>query len=398
MALGAILAAALTDHTFRAYGLWIDGLDVTKEPATGTRRYGVDPETVQLRVAGPGAVSSLTFAVDDPSSLVTIADGQAVRFQDLSNDLPMFQGWVDHWSVEDFAGNQGRRITVTAVGAEALLDWCVTSTALTFSTATLLTAMIQAVVGSCGGLGELRALVDGSNSQGTQALPIGSMGNPLNVDATAAVVALTIPAGTPMRRAIELAIASCTAIPASFAGAYFTVDMTLGLRVWQAFMPPVSPDGDGSITSGPAGGDRFGGLAFDIDAGAIVRAVTVIGTGVTVTVGDGTGKRGPTRVLRDTTITTVATATAAGLAYLASFSASARGSLNLEDPATAYGALDVLRKLVLTDGPAGASGTYLVGGLTFRFYGLKRDMMVEFGGQAPSVANLARSLTRDQLS
>jgi hypothetical protein len=173
MAMAGILATQLTDHSARAYGLWLDGTDVIKEPAA-TKRYGVDISTVHLTVNGPGGVSTLSFTIDDPLKLVLVTDGQAVRFHDITNDQPMFTGWIEHFSVKPDFGNQGRSIQVSCVGPESLLDWYIMSFPLTFRSASL-TNMIQAILGTATGIGELRALVHPYTDQGAQDRPIGNL-------------------------------------------------------------------------------------------------------------------------------------------------------------------------------------------------------------------------------
>jgi hypothetical protein len=61
MALGAVTAAALTDHSARAYGLYVNGLDLIKQPSVPG--YGVPIDSIHVREAGPGGVSSMSFTV-----------------------------------------------------------------------------------------------------------------------------------------------------------------------------------------------------------------------------------------------------------------------------------------------------------------------------------------------
>lgn len=133
MALAPVLAAALTDHSARKFGLYIDGLDVSKAPGTAGNSYGVDPASITVREAGAGQVSDMTFTITDPQAVVAVADGQMVRFHDFTRDMPVFLGWIEDWSARALGG--GRAIDVKCVGIETILDWAYVPTAITVSAA-----------------------------------------------------------------------------------------------------------------------------------------------------------------------------------------------------------------------------------------------------------------------
>lgn len=388
---GAIIATnPSTPASSTTYGLWLDGLDVIKEP--GSRRWGTVAESVELRIAGPGGVSSLSFVITDPAGLVSLADGMTVRLHDKQNDIAMFYGWVDHF--EATLLGIGREIQVTAVGAEALLDWCVLDYDVILPVNTFGSDGIQALVAACSNLGELRALQSGGAS--TQAQPIESLTN-------IATVAVTITAGTTLREAIAQLVASTAIALPPGAGntntnALVTVDPTLGLRVF-ADTYDLDRGGDVSnVTISTAASPRPTHHSYAIDATAVVRAVRVIGTGAVATVVDGSGKRGRTALLRDSTLTSVAMCLAAGGAYLQDYRTQHRGSITDENAGAYDPGLIIAAKITITDAQLGASGSYRIAGASWRLYGDRRDVTFEYGAQRASSASYLRRLTRDTLN
>jgi hypothetical protein len=133
-------------------------------------------------------------------------------------------------------------------------------------------------------MGELRYGADPVNYQGSQALPIGlgpfSTGN---IDASGNTIPLTIPAGTTMREGLRMALAVFQESVTDCLGFRVTVDHTFGVRIYQRFSPVFMPDGDLSVTVGAT--DKASDLTYDVDAGGIVRGVTVFGTGAPASVG-----------------------------------------------------------------------------------------------------------------
>lgn len=108
-------------YTAKAYGLFVDGLDVLKEPVTPAR-YAVSIDSIEVTEAGSGGVSSMRFTIEDYSLVVTIADGAVIQFWDLTNNWPIFVGFLESITIRPDFGEQGRAIDVGAYGIEALLD------------------------------------------------------------------------------------------------------------------------------------------------------------------------------------------------------------------------------------------------------------------------------------
>lgn len=395
MVLAAVLGAALNSAATRAYGLYLDGFDVISEPATPIR-YGVDVESIAVSVANAGGVSSMSFVIDDPFSLVTVTDGMFVRFTGLGTgavgSAPIFLGWVQSYTIAPAFGDQGRTITVQCIGVEAMLDWYSTTVDLAIDTAMVMADAIQLVIANAVGLGELRALA--GTGFGTQAKPIAG-----TLVGRAIQTAITITAGTTIREACRQ-ISETNVSELGYIGFLVTVDNTLGLRAFDDTTTFTTPDSDGSVAAGGATDSRVANLQYQVDASGVVRSVLVKGTGVSALITDGTGKAGLRAVIEDTTITSADAATQAGVVYLQSYRTGARGSFRLEGPAVGTSgafwtpASVVIKKLALTDDLTGATGTYRIYQLEYVFYGSQADVTVAFGGFPPDVAALLRRLTR----
>lgn len=412
MALGAVVGAALTDHSARAYALWIDGLDVIRKPGTTGNGYGTPIDTVVVKENAPGSVSQLTAVIDDPNGELAFDGNAVVMLQDLTNDWTRFLGFLTAWTPEPWPPS-GRKISIVATGIEVVLDWAkVGPTDITIAAGTATPAAIQSLMSFLpnGTAMPLRAFAPtfGSND-GTQALPLGNVSS-ATLDTT---TDLTIRAGTTLREAIRAiqddSIQFGAALPT-----ICTVDFYAGLRLWRDNYPAVSTGGGGYAFLGVnlyADNAKPSNLQHATDAGSAPGAVLVIGTGVTATVSTGNG--GETAVVSDSTITTVQRATSFGLAYLAKFRASERGEFDLEDmdPATSgtvsggdYGVgikeLHPGSAMSIVDAQIGlASNTPRnIGSLEHRFYGTKETMHVSYGGPVPSGAALLRRLTRTILS
>ena len=83
MVVAGVLPSAWVAHSPQTKQLTIGGLDVWNKPGA----YGVPVDSVVLAEAGPGAISALDFTIDDPGSLVVLAEGQEVIFTDLVSGL-----------------------------------------------------------------------------------------------------------------------------------------------------------------------------------------------------------------------------------------------------------------------------------------------------------------------
>jgi hypothetical protein len=377
VAVAGVLATALTTHAAHPKSLLIDGVDVIG-PIGG---YGVPLDTISVTENGPGRTSSMSFTIDDPSRLVNLTDSASVAFMDNARDYPLFLGWVDRYEMQPAFGDQGRAIKVECVGIEAALDWAITANAITLPVSTSGVDALQAVVAQCIGLTEIRALSGGINS--TIAAPI--------YGPNLMQYAVTIAAATSLRAAIAAIGASLTSGGQAYVG---TIDFWRGLR----FYPDISsaPDYSGLTISDSAPGEP---IVHGVD-GATVRAVTVTGTGVSVTVTDGTGKPGATVPVTNLGLTTAAACTFYGLAYLAQYATSVRGTITITDtdPAT-WGALakfHVGGVSNITNSRLGIAGvSYKMTTIAKTFNGSGREnWVISYGGAGhPSAVALARHLT-----
>jgi hypothetical protein len=407
MALGAVLAAALTDHSSRKYAAWVGGVDVSKEPAT-TPRYGVVTDSVDIDIAGPGGVSSCSFVVDDPSKVLTFLPGQEVILHDfLNGDVRMFTGFVDSVSAKPDYGQQGRQWTVSATGVEALLDWCVTTYDLTFSAILNYREICQAIFAACLGTGQLRAFADLATEVGSQDKPIGRMVNVSNQTPDFVAVAGKINAGTTLRQALVTAYGFCPGPfepqPVNLAPR-ITVSHDYGLHVWS--------QGNGGVPTTFFGTFGFPGLSelpegltFEQDGTNVVRAVYVKGTGASAYVTDGSGAIGRQAVLSLPALTTSAACQAAGVAYLttAGFTASRLSFVVSDTQSRDWGYADrAMGAVTLTDASLGLSSVqYAIVNVNIRLHGggvRSKVVRVSLAGAAPAGSFLLRQLTRDTLS
>lgn len=389
MAVGAILATALKGIGTPPKGLYLDGLDVVKRP--GGSGMGTPIDTVRVTEAGPGGVSSMEFVIDDPALAVAVTDGMEVRFQDHTLDYPIFLGWVQSYSVRPAFGDTGRQIAVTAVGAEAVIDWAVLANDITFPafSGTTFAAIAQRIVGNAIGLGPIRAGSLTGVFEGNQAFPILDSG--WFIPST-----ITIKAGTTVREALRMMISQAAA--AGWLPVVTTVDFYYGLRAFTESSRP----GDYAtlvLTNVFASASNSETLNYDVDTAGVIRGVMVRGTGVTVIVVDGSGRMGPIAVLDDTTVTTAAMATAAGVAYLNAFRSGLRGRFGQSDRAGSA-VIHAGGFVQITDARVGLAAEFLRImriGRTFNPSG-RENWVVDFGGLPPSGAALIRHLTRDTLS
>lgn len=402
MAVGAVLATILSDGIpAKDYSLWVGGVEM----------IGRTPiETIQISEQGAGGVSSMEFTIDDPNLDQWVAEGAEVILYDhntvvLTPEIAyMFRGWVQTFAVRPAFGETGRTITVTAVGVEALLDWAVTERSNSFPIGTITSPYIaiQEVVGTCLGIGALRALATPGNSS-TWSSPI---------EASAAVdgsnpAPVVIPAGTTLREAIRMVTDSLVGQNVNDAGddlnvMVSTVDWLLGLRVYpDAYREGTPLDWFTMVhVNTSAGAEVTEGLSYAVDAqdvpqGVLVRWVT----GVTA-IPNGDRATGPWATL-DSTATTIAGATVDGMAYLGSFRSGLRGSFDRTD--FIYGNLAQHRNihagsmLRLTDARVGlVAHQSKIGQIdkTFNPSG-RENWTVHYGGLAPSLVAMIRRLTRN---
>lgn len=417
MSLGAVTAAALTDHSARAKGLYVDGVDVAIQPALfpgAGNRMGAPISSVKVQELGPGGVSSMTFQVDDPSNAFAPIDGAEVRFQDLVQDYTIFRGWVQSYKSTPAFGDQGRVWDITAVGPEALLDWAaVTTTALSWAADAMTTtaAVVAQIIAACTGYGPLRSAADDTANDGksTAAFPTANYEVFPTVVPGSGNAACTISIGTSMRQAILQAMAAIGQIAFPKHSPFtvttwdtlITVDMAYNLRMWSrtdSLAALKMPDDYTAltVTDTPAAADAAEGLTYDVDATSIPRAVIVTGTGVTVVTPDGSGKVGPVAVLSDATITTAAAATAAGRAYLATTRLGLRGTWRWTDraavPAARVGTLVTITDARILGGSPLIAAVFGID-RSFQPSG-REDWTVTYGGLPRSAARILRRWTR----
>jgi hypothetical protein len=396
MAVGAVLAAALTNHAPRSKLLTIGGVDVVFQPGSTGNGYGVPIETVEVIESGPGGVSSMAAVTSDPAIALLLTDGQDVRFHDLVNDVPIFTGWLQGWGyVPDF-GQQGRKVAFRAVGPEILLDWALVPPSLTIAAGTDLVTAIQMAVAASVGAGPLRAYaLPGSLS--TQAGPIQT----LNVS-TQVVTDTLVLTGT-LREVLRQITSYSTGGGHGFTygGLNLTVDMTYGLRVWTPFGTGRPADWSNlSINDAPAGPIVAEGLSHDVDAMGIVRGVYITGGNAAGSglVTDGSGKLGPIAQLTDSTILTSSARDVAGQAYLNGFATGERGSFALTDFAPD---LTVHAGVSVSVGDARiapASGSYPIAQIKKTFQPVRQTWEISYGGLPPSLTRALRRLTRTSLA
>ena len=404
--LAPVLTLAQTQSASRPKALYLGAVDVlTSRGATGGNNSGVPIESIHVSEEGAGNVSSMTFVIDDPQKTITISDGMDVRYMDSARDYPIFVGWVQQWTVHSDFGTIGRQYIVTAQGPEALLDWAVVPSDVTFALGTTLQAAVQGLAGVAVGIGPLRALSTASVTNSSIAAPVA--GTSASVTLLSAV---TVSAGTTLREGIRQLAAQT--VPG--AGGYgfsqastwtSTVDMYFGLRLFAD--DPLGGNMAGLTSIFLTAGDLVASpavLEYTIESSP-VRAVVVKGTGVTVLIADGSGLVGQTAVLSDSNLTTLAMAQAAGVAYLAQFAVNVRGSVGWQSaPVGSVNTSSVQIRpgstLQIIDASVGLAGeqrriftierTYTADG--------REDWTMSFGGAIPSAMNLLRRLTRGTLS
>lgn len=388
MALGAVLGAALQSPGTRARALWMGGVDVLKQTG-GAATYGVTVESIEVTESGPGAVSTMVYEIDDPQLSIGITDGMDVTYYDIANGRPVFVGWIDHYSIRPAFGQQGRTISVSAVGVESILDWSINLGTYGINVGSRVSDGVQLIASRATGTGELRAgsAAGAGFTNSTQDLPVtATSSNPgFLVSET-----ISIAAGTTMREALRQ-LSSVSPVPQNA-----SVDFYRGLRTWNVGSPPADYLGL-FIDDSPAGAIVAEDIDHEVDS-ALVRGVYVVGTGVTLYLSDGTGKPGPTVRLEDANITTVAGAQYAAAFYLAERAAGVRGSLSLFDRAEPTG-VRAGSLVTITDARIGLSpGVYAISQIRWTYTGARSNMAFTYGALPASAARLIRNLTRKTLS
>lgn len=419
MALGAILAAALTDHSARYRILTIDGVEVHFKPSgTQGSKFGVPLESITVTERGTGGVSSMTFTIEDPLNEITVRRGQEVVFRQAQYDYFIFRGFIASRSIRPWG--IGRAIDVACAGVEIILDWAKVS-AMTYSWTTttrpLTRDVIQSLVANCL-TGHALPLRDGSNSASTvctQANPVAPsvlLGNigPIGPIADGNIA---IAAGTTLREAIRqvMGISDGHGGYADF----LTVDWTLGLRCYilqwtKAYQVANGPDDYTipNIQDTAAGATAAAGLVDTLDALSAPTAVYVKATGATALVSDYTTDRGETAYVELPAISDAQTAALYGSRYLIgatiatgstpAWEAASRGVLPLDavaDSAAMASTTHVGGWIDINDPQTGLQFSAVIGEIQKTFDATTQDWRITYGGPAPSMANLARTLTRN---
>lgn len=320
----AIIAHEQNTSTGLLYSILIDGLDVAGQ---------VPYDTIRVTEAGPGAVSSMSFTIKDPTKRVTIQDSAYVQSWDYTRDLPVFAGFVQTQEPIPGYGGSGRDIDVTCYGIESLLDQIIVPEYTTRVTDTDSAGAVpvegHTFLQSVAAYAPLRAFSTTLPSAGSQALPI----------ATDGVVALAdlVVDGMTIRNAFQAFAEKTWPIAFNFA---LTVDMWGGIRKY--IYPPI-PSGIGWPTDyvdltivETTGGTAAASLRWTRDSspGQVITAVYVNGgnaAGTGWVVGDTTQGRGEAYVA-DASITTADLKNAAGNAVLRQRGTGAgRGTLTIEN-------------------------------------------------------------------
>lgn len=402
MAVAGVLVTQLNSAAVRTKLLTVGGVDVIKQPGNTTNPYGVPLDSIEVEEAGPGGVSSMRFVINDPAISVIVQDGMDIRFHDITNDVPIFSGWVQSWRYLPAFGQQGRRIEVTAIGGEAVLDWAFVAS-LTIPAGTDFRAAVQSAVANAEGIRDLRPFANPAITAGpsTQAMPIANLylgGG----DAQGSISSAVVLNGVSLREAIRQIGAVSTYQSWYYGGPaadiYATVDAYKGLRVWRK-SSTINDPGDYTtltIDDTPSGSIRAEGLNHEVDAAGIVRAVYItggnaLGTGL---VTDGTGKPGPVASFSDSTILTADALAQAGQNFLAQYAVGSRGSFNLIDH-TPTVTVHAGGAVTITDARAGlAAQSFYIMSIRKTFNAVRQTWSISYGGLPPSAMRLTRRLTR----
>lgn len=391
MALGAVVAAALTDHSARAWSLTVGGLEMITAGATAGQRSGTLLETVKVKEAMRGRVSSMTFLVDDPPVSIAIAEGSIVRLHDVTRDVPVFLGFVQ--TVTGRTVGLGRTLEISAVGVEVALDWLLIPSA-TIPVGTKLDDAVQILVAAAIGIGfPLRAFSQGFIAP-SQAFPVGNL--------TAGIVttyAVTI-TGQTLRQALYALAAAINVGGVNQAD--FTVDFYGGLRAGPIL--PYWNFSDWTVIALTVDGTATPKIGADLehvaDYSAAVHQVYVVGANANGSgiVSDGSGILGPVETLSDSSSDSATKRDQIGQTYLAQRTAAIRGEVTLEherNVGSAGAEIHTGTILRLTDASlAVAAQDYLIGAIDKTFTAAGEIWRVTYGGHPPSAVGTLRKITR----
>ena len=407
----ALVATALTDGTARTKRLNIGGVDVLTPYSGSVTRYGVDVESIDLVEAGPDAVSSLSFTINDPYVEVRFADDAVVEFWDITNDRPLFAGFIQGMKIIPTA--VGRTIRVTCVGVEALLDWMLIPTdqvkfntkgepVALFKNGSSLISVIQSLIGNATGVGfalrSFASLTDSDGIFGSQAYPIASFGDFAELQED-----LEVTAGSSLRSAIAEAISI-----SNLSSGFLSVDFYGGVRFYggslseETGIRTIIEHTDYlslTVKNTSAGPNQPSTYSFDVDVTGVTRAVYILGGNVAGTgiLSDGSGKPGPVAFLEDDTILTVKRRDRVGKLYLQQLSQTVRGEIGWTAFGNAAGNYRPGSNIFLGPDAQVLSEVVVFSILTIRKQfrlGGAEDWTISFGGAQPSMVRSLRRLTR----
>lgn len=386
----------------RTRALYLDGTDVLLQPGTTTARYGVPIDTCEVTEQGPGGVSSLSFLLEDPSSVFTPYAGMEVRFHDIANDRPIFTGWIQAWTVVPLGIN--RAYQIVCVGIEAVLDWMIVPSASiagfpttvgydwiekVFAVALPVKGFYLNVTQKAGG--------EANDTNGDDVKGVGTLQH-LSQVRNQAQIAVSV-TGVTVREALrafyDVAVETSTGNKISAA---FTVDFYGRLRLYLQGQSPADYAAY-TVTDTGASATVAEDPAHTVDGGGIYRGVYIVGGNAAGTglVMDGTGIPGPIGTFSDSSIQDADALAIAGAGYLRQHGTQERGDLKLTDRAfttnVRAGSL-----LTFTDAQLGVSGTYSISQIRRQFTGAREDWVMTYGALPPSFSRQLRRLTRTTLS
>jgi hypothetical protein len=382
----AIIGAALNTGAAVHWSIWLQGVDVWREPGTSPR-YAVPAESIIVEERGHDQTSAMQFVIEDLSQALAVTEGMTVRMWSHDNSEYAFSGWVDHFEIRYMPGNQGTEYTIQCIGIESVLDWTLLLNDVTIPAATNIATAVESLCAQTTGFAW-------DNMTITLAVGQSTVGAGLqNLSATN--IGVTIPAGTTLRSAINQLTDN---VQDPTWPTWCTVDFFGTLRLWTQNPSSLGMDYVGITASGDVGGSGY--IEYGIDA-AQVRSIYIKGTGIAGLVTDGTNRPGPVAYVEDATITTVAQRDAAAKGYLAGFAVSARGRYTTTalSPAPIYAHPGTNIDISASVLGISASTRFFVTGITRTWVsGTRGDVVYFFGGADPSLARLTRQLTRNTLS
>lgn len=353
MALGAVLGAALNSGAAHPYGLFMNGLDVIKEPATPSR-YGVPTDSIEVVEAGGGGVSTLRYTIDDPSKVLNFYGDEEVVLWDFTRDVPMFGGYIDSITQDVDFGQIGRTWTVQCSGYETLLDTiAMPSMVVNFVTSPASSGVGASAMNESDMIMQLAAQTPLNNGSplvptATQALPVGYRKRLCPTDVTVDFSGMSVRAGFDAYTAIAVSSGSgfipalgknAEASAAPDASVWLTVDFYKGVRFNWFLGSTQGPGaqwfsdyGTLTVTDTPGGTLAAEGLTYSEDRSpsAIVNGVYVKGASAAGSGFVGTGRTPRREVSVSSSGTTGDTRSGAAFdAMTGRIDAAGRGSFSL---------------------------------------------------------------------